>query len=79
MEEQEESMTKDEMQRFLIKEAKRGTDELEAYRNLLKILGIGYPKKESKARKESHASSPFSYAVITALILMPSRASSWRA
>lgn len=47
MEEQEESMTKDEMQRFLIKEAKRGTDELEAYRNLLKILGIGYPKKES--------------------------------
>lgn len=46
MEEQEEGMTKDEMQRFLIKEAKRGSDELEAYRNLMEILGIEYPEEK---------------------------------
>lgn len=38
-----EEMNKEEMQRFLIKEAKRGAGELEAYRNLMKILGIEYP------------------------------------
>ena len=37
--------TKGEMQRFLIKEAQRGSSELEAYRNLMEILGIEYPKE----------------------------------
>ena len=37
-------MTKEEMQRYLIKEAQRGTSELEAYRNLMEILGIEFPK-----------------------------------
>jgi len=41
-----ESMTKEEMQRFLIKEAQRGTSELEAYRNLMEILGIEYPMEK---------------------------------
>ena len=41
----EESMTKEEMQRFLIKEAQRGSTEIEAYRNLMEILGIEYPKE----------------------------------
>lgn len=49
MEEKEEEMTKEEMQRFLIKEAQRGSDELDAYRNLMEILGIEFPKdKEGK-------------------------------
>lgn len=39
----EEDMTKEEMQRFLIKEAQRGSTEIEAYRNLMEILGIEYP------------------------------------
>ncbi|MDL2302611.1 hypothetical protein LJC58_09725 [Lachnospiraceae bacterium OttesenSCG-928-D06] len=39
----EESMVKEEMQRFLIKEAQRGTSEMEAYRNLMEILGIEFP------------------------------------
>ena len=38
-----ESMTKEEMQRFLIKEAQRGASEIEAYRNLMEILGIEFP------------------------------------
>ena len=41
-----ESMKKEEMQRFLIKEAQRGTSELEAYRNLMEILGIEYPREK---------------------------------
>lgn len=40
-----EAMTKEEMQRFLIKEAQRGSSEIEAYRNLMEILGIEYPKE----------------------------------
>ncbi len=40
-----EEMTKEEMQRFLIREANRGSTELEAYRNLMEILGIEYPKE----------------------------------
>ena len=39
-----EQMSKEEMQRFLIKEAQRGTTEIEAYRNLMEILGIEFPK-----------------------------------
>jgi hypothetical protein len=40
-----EEMTKEEMQRFLIliKEAQRGSSEMEAYRNLMEILGIEFP------------------------------------
>lgn len=45
-----DTMTKEEMQRFLIKEAQRGTSKLEAYRNLMEILGIEYPiEKQEKA------------------------------
>ena len=41
-------MTKDEMQRFLDREALRGTDELEAWRALAQILGISFPEKEKE-------------------------------
>ncbi|WP_300565545.1 hypothetical protein [uncultured Acetatifactor sp.] len=43
-----ESMTKEEMQRFLIKEAQRGSTEMEAYRNLMEILGIEFPIEAKK-------------------------------
>lgn len=43
-----EEMTKEEMQRFLIKEAQRGSTELEAYRNLMEILGIEFPAGEKE-------------------------------
>ena len=43
-----EEMTKEEMQRFLIKEAQRGSTEIEAYRNLMEILGIEFPKGEKE-------------------------------
>lgn len=36
-------MTKEEMQRILIKEAERGSSELEAYRYLVEVLGIEFP------------------------------------
>ena len=52
-----ESMTKEEMQRFLIKEAQRGSTEMEAYRNLMEILGIEFPieaKKENGKLTQSH-------------------------
>ena len=42
-----EEMTKEEMQRFLIKEAQRGSTEMEAYRNLMEILGIEFPKEKT--------------------------------
>lgn len=41
-----EGMTKEEMQRFLIKEAQRGSTEFEAYKNLMEILGIEFPKEK---------------------------------
>lgn len=41
-----EEMTKEEMQRYLIKEYKRGSTELEAYRNLMEIIGIEFPTEE---------------------------------
>lgn len=44
-----EEMTKEEMQRYLIKEAQRGSTELEAYRNLMEILGIEFPSDNKKA------------------------------
>ena len=43
-----EPMTKEEMQRFLIKESQRGAEEIEAYRNLMEILGIEFPKEREK-------------------------------
>ena len=42
-------MSKDEMQRFLILEASRGSTEMEAYRGLMEILGIEFPKENEKA------------------------------
>ncbi len=41
-----EPMTKEEMQRFLIEEAERGTEEVEAYRKLMRILGVAFPQKQ---------------------------------
>lgn len=43
---EDESMSKEEMQRFLIKEAQRGSSEIDAYRNLMEIIGIEYPKEK---------------------------------
>ena len=43
-----EPMTKEEMQRFLIKESQRGSSEIEAYRNLMEILGIEYPNEKKE-------------------------------
>lgn len=39
-------MTTDEMQRFFDIEAEQETSELEAYRKLMRILGIEFPSKE---------------------------------
>lgn len=47
-----EEMTKEEMQRFLIKEAQRGSTELEAYRNLLEIIGVEYPIDQKEDAEE---------------------------
>ncbi len=44
MDEREEEMTKDEMQRFLNQQAEDGKTEAEAYRNLMDILGIKFPE-----------------------------------
>lgn len=44
-----DEMTKEEMQRYLIKEAQRGSTELEAYRNLMEILGIEFPHESKKS------------------------------
>lgn len=41
-----EQMTKDEMQRFLNREARRGSTESEALKALAEILGIKFPSKE---------------------------------
>ena len=47
-----EEMTKEEMQRFLIKEAQRGSTEMEAYRNLMEIIGIEFPNESKKEKAE---------------------------
>lgn len=39
-------MTAGEMQRFLDAEAEQGASELEAYRKLMRILGVEFPSKE---------------------------------
>lgn len=41
----EEEMTAIEMQRFLNQQYAEGKTELEAYRNLMAILGLSYPQK----------------------------------
>lgn len=46
-------MTNEEMQRFLIKEAQRGSEELEAYRNLMEILGIEFPRERRENSSET--------------------------
>ena len=43
-----ESMTVLEMQRFLNQQYAEGKTELEAYRNLMAILGLTYPQKTEK-------------------------------
>ena len=45
-------MTKDEMQRFLDREALRGTPELDAWRGLAQIIGIAYPVDENCNNKK---------------------------
>ena len=42
----EEEMTVLEMQRFLNQQYAESKTELEAYRNLMMILGLTYPQKE---------------------------------
>lgn len=44
----EESMTVLEMQRFLNQQYAEGKTELEAYRNLMAILGLTYPQKSKE-------------------------------
>ena len=44
-----EEMSKDEMQRFLNREAEKGSTELEALKALAEILGVKFPKKKEKA------------------------------
>lgn len=41
-----EEMTVLEMQRFLNQQYSEGKTELEAYKNLMAILGLTYPQKE---------------------------------
>ena len=43
-------MTQEEMQRFLIKEAQRESAEIEAYRNLMEIIGIEFPKEKELSK-----------------------------
>lgn len=43
-----DGMTKEEMQWFLIKEAQRGSTEIEAYRKLMEIIGIEFPKENTE-------------------------------
>ena len=43
-------MTAIEMQRFLNQQYAEGKTELEAYRNLMAILGLSYPQKSEKEK-----------------------------
>lgn len=43
-----ESMTVLEMQRFLNQQYAEGKTELEAYKNLMEILGLNYPQKSEE-------------------------------
>ena len=44
----EDGMTKDEMQRYLDQEARRGSGELEAYRGLMDIIAVRWYGEKSK-------------------------------
>lgn len=44
-----ETMTTEEMQRFLNREAEKGTSEYEALKALVEILGIEFPKLKREA------------------------------
>ena len=45
-------MTKEEMQRYLIQEARRGETELNAYRHLMEVMGIEFPRDISKEEEK---------------------------
>ncbi len=45
-----ESMTKEEMQRFLNREAEKGNTEYEALKALADILGIEFPELKQKEK-----------------------------
>lgn len=47
-----EDMTKEEMQRFLNREAQKGSTEYEALKALADILGIEFPKLKQKEKAE---------------------------
>ncbi len=47
----EEHMTATEMQRFLNQQYSEGKTEMEAYRNLMTILGIEYPQRNTENAK----------------------------
>lgn len=46
----DEEMTAIEMQKFLNQQYAEGKTELEAYRNLMAILGLSYPQKSEKEK-----------------------------
>ena len=48
-------MSQDEMQRCLVRDALRGTDELEAWRALAQIIGIIFPENKLKQGDENTA------------------------
>lgn len=43
-----ETMTKEEIQRFIDMEARKGTEEIEIFRALREVLGVRYEPKENK-------------------------------
>lgn len=45
-------MTKEEMQRFLNREAEKGTTEFEALKALADILGIQFPSLQPSSKSE---------------------------
>ncbi len=47
-----EEMTKEEMQRFLNREAEKGSTEYEALKALADILGIQFPELRQKEKAE---------------------------
>lgn len=47
-----EQMTKEEMQRFLNREAEKGSTEYEALKALADILGIQFPELKQKEKAE---------------------------
>lgn len=48
-----EEMTKEEMQRFLNREAEKGSSEYEALRALADILGIAFPELKKNQEDEN--------------------------